>query len=108
MNQSPILSTSNGLLWLKVILSGATLVLLYFRYRRGKTSHVASRTYSFRTRAMIALAVLFSFAVYHNLGASRSGGFVHYPDMFHYYLGTKYFQEIGYSDLYNAVIVADT
>jgi hypothetical protein len=28
--------------------------------------------------------------------------------MFNYYLGTKYFKEIGYSDLYNAVIVADT
>ena len=109
MNQSPILAIGNGFVWLKVLLSAATLVVLYVRYRKGKTSHDSSRTYPFRTKAMIVLAVLFSFAVYHNFGTSRGGvGFVHYPDMFHYYLGTKYFKEVGYSDLYNAVIVADT
>jgi hypothetical protein len=57
---------------------------------------------------MIVLALVFSFGVFHNLGTFKGGGFVHYADMFHYYLGTKYFKEIGYSDLYNAVIVADT
>jgi len=56
----------------------------------------------------IVFAVLFSFAVFHNLGTFRGGTFVHYGEMFHYYLGAKYFKELGYYELYNAVIVADT
>src|SRR5690348_12725554 len=107
MNQSPILAVNHTLLWLKVGLSVATLVLLYSRYRKGKAADASSRPYSLLARAMIVLTVVFSFAVFHNLGAPRSGGFVQYADMLHYYLGTKYFKEIGYSDLYNAVIVAD-
>jgi len=105
VSQSPLLAVNNTILWLKVILSVATLVLLYVRYRRGKTS---SKTYSLRAKVILGLAILFSFGVFHNLGTFRGGGFVHYADMFHYYLSTKYFKEVGYSDLYNAVIVADT
>jgi len=108
MTDSPLLAANDTILWLKVILSAATLILLYFRYRKGKTSEASSKTYSFTTRALIVLAVVFSFAVFHNLGTFRGGTFVHVADMFHYYLGTKYFNEVGYSDLYNAVIVADT
>jgi hypothetical protein len=99
---------SNTILWLKVILSAATLGLLYFRYRSGKKSGVSAKTYPFRTRVVIGFVVFFSFAVFHDLGTFRGGTFVHYAEMFNYYLGTKYFKELGYYDLYNAVIVADT
>lgn len=105
---SPLLTVNDTILWLKVILTAATLVLLYLRYKKGKTSGVSSPTYSFRTKVLIALAVLFSFAVFHNLGTFRGGSFLHYSEMFHYYLGSKYFKELGYYELYNAVIVADT
>lgn len=108
MHQSPLLAVNNTILWLKVVLSAAALVLLYVRYRRGKAAALAPATYSFSTKAWIALAIVFSLGVFHNLGNFRGGGFVHYADMFHYYLGTKYFEEIGHTDLYNAVIVADT
>lgn len=110
MNESsPLLTGSNTILWLKVILTAATLVLLYFRYKKGKTSGVSSKAYPFRTKVIIVLAVLFSFAVFHNLGTSRGRTFtfVHYGEMFHYYLGAKYFKELGYYELYNAVIAAD-
>lgn len=108
MNQSPILSVNNTILWLKVILSAIAIVLLYLRYRRGKTPEGSSKTPSFLAKALLVLAVLFSFGVYHNLGNFRGGGFVHYADMFNYYLNTKYFNEVGYFKLYDAVIVADT
>jgi hypothetical protein len=98
---------SNTILWLKVLLSAATLGLLYFRYRKGKTSGVSTKAYSLRTKAILLSAVLFSFAVFHNFGSFRGGTFVHYGEMFHYYLGAKYFKELGYYDLYNAVIAAD-
>jgi hypothetical protein len=108
MHQSPLLAVNDTILWLKVILSAVVLVLLYVRYTKGKRAEAASKTYSLRAKVFVVLAVLFSFAVFHNLGNFRGGGFVHYADMFHYYLGTKYFQELGHSDLYDAVIVADT
>jgi hypothetical protein len=108
MDQAPLLTVNNTILWLKVLLTAATFVLLYLRYRKGKAPAQSARTYPFRIKAMIVLAVLFSFAVFHNLGTFRGGTFVQVADMFHYYLGTKYFTEVGYSDLYNAVIVADT
>ncbi|HKP61752.1 MAG TPA: hypothetical protein VJV78_33710 [Polyangiales bacterium] len=94
---------SNTILWLKVLLTAATLVLLYFRYRGGNKP----KAHSFQTKVMIGLAVVFSFAVFHDLGTFRGGTFVHYGEMFHYYLGSKYFKELGYHELYNAVIVAD-
>lgn len=108
MNQSsPFLTFSNTVLWLKVLLTTATIVLLYFRYKKGKTAGASSTADSIRTRVLILLSVLFSFAVFHNLGTFRGGTFIHYGEMFHYYLGPKYFKEIGYYELYNAVIVAD-
>lgn len=108
MHQSPLLAVNNTILWLKVILSAVVLALLYVRYRKAKTSKGSSKPYSFQAKAFVVLGVLFSFAVFHNLGTFRGGGFIHYGDMFHYYLGTKYFEELGYSELYTAVIVADT
>ena len=102
---SPFITFSQTILWLKLLLSAATLLLLYLRYRAGKTS---ARTYSLRTKVAIGLVVVFSFAVFHNLGTFRGGSFVHYGETFHYYIGSKYFKELGYYELYNAVIVADS
>jgi hypothetical protein len=109
MTQStPFMTLSNTILWLKVALTAATLVLLYLRYRAGQKSGASAKAYSLRTKVIVGLAVIFSFAVFHNLGTFRGGSFVHYGEMFHYYLGSKYFKELGYYELYNAVIVADT
>jgi hypothetical protein len=57
---------------------------------------------------IVVSAIVFSSAVFHNIGTPRGGTFVHYGEMFHYYLGSKYFKELGYSELYNAVVTADT
>lgn len=103
----PLLTSSSTILWLKVILSAASLVLLWLRYRARRAPGAAAKSYSSRTKALLVLAVLCSFAVFHNLGKPRSGTFIHYGEMFHYYLGAKYFEELGYFDLYDAVIVAD-
>jgi hypothetical protein len=105
---SPLLTFSNTILWLKVLLTAATLVLLYLRHKKASTSGVSSKAYPFRTQVSIVIGVLFSFAVFHNLGTFPGGTFVHHSEMFHYYLGAKYFKELGYYELYNAVIAADT
>jgi hypothetical protein len=98
---------SNTILWLKVMLSAAALVLLYVRYKRSKTSRASSKAYPGRIKLILVSAVLFSSAVFYNFGSAQSGTFVHYGEMFHYYLGAKYFKELGYYELYNAVIAAD-
>jgi hypothetical protein len=108
MPQSPLLAVNNTILWLKVILSVVTFILLYFRYRKGKTAEGSPKTHPFRTKVLVVLAVLFAFGVFHNLGTMRGGTFVHTADMFHYYIGPKYFKELGYDDQYKAVVVADT
>lgn len=104
---APLLTSSDTILWLKVILSAVSILLLYVRYKRRDTSWRSPEPYSFRAKAIVVLAVIFAFAVFHNLGKPRSGTFVHHGEMFHYYLGTKYFRELGYYELYNAVIVVD-
>jgi len=108
MTQSSPLLSFGTIQWLKIILSAAALVLLYLRYKKGRTSGGSSKEYSFRTKAIVVSAILLSSAVFHNLGTIRGGTFVHYGEMFHYYLGSKYFKEVGYYELYNAVIAADT
>ncbi len=32
---------------------------------------------------------------------------MHYHEFFHYYLGSKYFAELGYTGLYDCVVVAE-
>jgi hypothetical protein len=105
---SPLLTLSDTILWLKVILSVAALILVYLRYRKLKAAGASSTAYSARAKGLIVLGVVFSFAVFHNLGTFRAGSFVHHAEMFHYYLGAKYFNELGYYDLYNAVVAADS
>ncbi len=105
---SPFLTFSNTILWLKVVLSVATFVLLCFRARSTTRSGVSAASYPLWIRTTLGLAVLLSFAVFHNFGSFRGGTFVHYGDAYHYYIGAKYFKELGYYELYNATIVADS
>ncbi len=108
MTQSaPLLTSNSTILWLKVILTTVSLVLLSIRYRSRNALGASAKTYSFRAKVFVVLTIIFSFAVFHDLGKPRSGTFIHYGEMFHYYLGSKYFKELGYYELYNAVIVAD-
>jgi hypothetical protein len=108
MNQpDPLLTSSSTVLWLKVLLTALSLVALYLRYKKRSTRDAAPESHSFGVKLLVVFAVLFSFAVFHSFGDHRGRGFVHYGEMFHYYLGPKYFQEVGYYGLYNAVIAAD-
>ncbi|MBI3183186.1 MAG: DUF2029 domain-containing protein [Myxococcales bacterium] len=55
--------------------------------------------------ALIAGLSVFAFA---NYGQLRGGGWmVHHWEQFHFYLGAKYQKEVGWFDLYKAVILAD-
>lgn len=40
-------------------------------------------------------------------GTAEKRAFVHWHEIYHYYLGAKYFPEIGYNGLYETVLLAD-
>jgi hypothetical protein len=66
-----------------------------------------------RRRHLVALAILiapawviyFNFFAFHGTGHARV--YVHLHDVAHYYLGSKYFPELGYSSLYTAMLRAE-
>ena len=81
----------------------ATLILLwhYWSTRRGRAP-------SRQLNAALALVGVLAGAGWFNYGAFHfAGGFVHYHEFFHYYLGSKYFEELGYTGLYDCVAVAE-
>jgi len=62
-----------------------------------------------RRRYTVLLIVLMLLAVsgHYNMGRFHGNNYAHYHEVIHYYLGSKYFPELGYSDLYNAFLAAD-
>jgi hypothetical protein len=59
-----------------------------------------------RDGLLIAVGVL-SFSSYWNFFSWHFGNYVHIWDTFHYYIGSKYFNELSYDRLYECVAVAD-
>jgi hypothetical protein len=59
-----------------------------------------------RDRTMLTLGMAGVFA-YFNFGHLHFGGFVHVWDTYHYYVGAKYFPELGYERMYDCAAVVD-
>jgi hypothetical protein len=66
-----------------------------------------SRGNAFRNQLLVLVGVL-SFQAYFNFGAFHFGNYVHYWDSYHYYIGSKYFNELSYDRLYECASVADS
>ncbi len=56
---------------------------------------------------LLALSLVVSFATYLNFFQFHFGNFIHRWDTFHYYVGAKYFKELGFERLYECVAIAD-
>jgi hypothetical protein len=56
---------------------------------------------------LLAVAALLAVAVYLDFGVFRYGTFLNEWDFFHYYVGSKYAPELGYTKLYGATLLAD-
>ncbi len=87
-----------------LIAATTALILLLRHYRVAWTCH--------RRRRLAVLALLAAFATvnYLNYFAFHGHGqrvFVHLHDVAHYYLGAKYYAELGYTDLYTAMLRAE-
>ena len=96
-----------GLEWLKALVClGATVWLLVDR----RQTLVSAETWTrMRRPGMVlllvaALAALVGWGVYANNDFRRG---IHLWDTYHYYMGAKYFPELGYRGLYNCTLAAD-
>ncbi len=88
---------------LKLLLTGTVAGLLLLRHWRVSWILEPGREVAILT----PLAVL-SLFVYFNFFALGSGQqFIHMHDFSHYYLGSKYYGELGYTDLYTAMLRAE-
>jgi hypothetical protein len=59
-----------------------------------------------RVGLLIALA-LFAFRGYYNWGAHHYYERIHWHEFFHYYVGSKYFPELGYTGIYESACLAE-
>jgi hypothetical protein len=86
------------------LLLSAAMVMALLLLHAGAPWWTRAREY---LRFLIALGVA-SVVVYLNFFAFHGGRtFMHRHDVAHYYLGSKYFHEVGYGDLYIAMIRAE-
>ena len=60
-----------------------------------------------RDRLLVLVGVL-SFFAYFNFGKFHFGNYIHFWDTYHYYVGSKYFKELGYDRLYECSSLADS
>jgi hypothetical protein len=81
-----------------VIATLAFIVLLL--ERRAAIAHRVAR------RSLIVLGVV-AISAYFHFGEVPYRGYYHRWEMFHYYLGAKYSEELGYKRLYSCVAVAE-
>lgn len=92
--------------WLKAALCGAVALWLGWRWLRGQRGGAPSGPERARDGWIVLLCLLAGFGWW----ASSSAGqkrVINDWDLFHHYLGAKYFPELGYTGLYDCVVVAD-
>lgn len=90
--------------WLQLALCIAGAALLAWGWLLERRGH-GDWLRRLRDGLLIALGLLGA-AAYFNFGAFHEGRFLHVWDTYHYYVGSKYFPELGYERLYHCTLVA--
>ena len=88
-------------LWLKGGLSLLAMLLVAWRHLRPGALKKEQAGQLLGVMAVVALAA------YTNFGHFHGGGLVHHWEQFHYFLGSKYFPEVGYDGIYAASVAAE-
>jgi len=90
---------------IKAILLLCGILLAFFIYLAKKHQLVGLEK---KLNYGLGVAALTSFLAFYNFGFFHfGGGHFHTHDLYHYYMGSKYFKETGYLYLYDATILAD-
>lgn len=99
----PIPWPSSQVAMLKAAIALAAVLLLAARLRRETDQQPPSRL---QDLGLAGLGVI-AFLAWFNFGAYGFGTYVHHYEFFHYYLGSKYSTELGYTGLYACVGAAE-
>ena len=87
-----------------LIATTTALILLLRHYRVPWTRSRRHRLVTFGALATIAIVNYLNYFAFHGHGQRA---FVHLHDVAHYYLGAKYYTELGYTELYTAMLRAE-
>ena len=94
--------------WLTIaklaVAAGASIVLAWQLFV--EANNEPDRHKRVRDAALAALGVA-AFGCWWNFGRFHNPGFIHVHEQYHYYVGAKYFRELGYTRLYHCAAVAD-
>jgi hypothetical protein len=88
---------------IKLLIAGATCLVLLLRYARVRW--LADTTRYLGTLASVAVLAVVTHLNFFSFHGEHT--FIHLHDVAHYYLGSKYFSELGYRDLYTAMLRAE-
>jgi hypothetical protein len=86
-----------------IALSGALVLAWMALARRRDRSHRHTRVLDILLGVLGVAGAL----CWWNLGQFHYGAYVHIHEQYHYYIGAKYFRELGYTRLYQCTAVAD-
>ena len=83
-------------------------VLIESRWAMRRLSASARRMCNRILMGVLALSALAAVATYVDFGVFRYGTYLNEWDFYHYYVGSKYAPELGYTNLYGATLAADS
>jgi hypothetical protein len=99
--------TSAYVLALAAILIIAAYAVLEAPAVTRRLSEQAARSFRRVLLGGLGLSALLAIATYLDFGVFRYGSYLNEWDLYHYYIGTKYAPELGYTNLYGATLAAD-
>lgn len=99
---------------IKIIICSALIIFFFYRFYKEKKAQrlpQTAKSHSIKLAFLILVATVsvasyFNFFQFH-LGHKKERQFVYHTEFIIHYLGSKYFDELGYFNLYNALVVAD-
>src|SRR5512140_3556468 len=95
--------TWSWLLPLLAVVAIAAMVVLASRRAAG-LAPATHRVFDRIVTGMLAFCALLAVANYVDFGVFRYGSYLNEWDFYHYYVGTKYAPELGYTKLYGATL----
>ncbi|HEY5372858.1 MAG TPA: hypothetical protein VIK01_04190 [Polyangiaceae bacterium] len=90
----------------RVFLTMATALLLMYELRAAKLRERISKKTKRWVAIVLTVAAFFTYFDFFNPNV-RYDQYYHRHEFFHYYLGSKYFKEIGYNRLYECTAIAE-
>ncbi|HEU4534320.1 MAG TPA: hypothetical protein VFS00_09390 [Polyangiaceae bacterium] len=90
--------------WWKLFLALAAIGALIYEASRESEGNPVSRTWKRRAGAFFAFGAVVCYFQFFQIGFTE---YYHRWELFHYYMGSKYFREIGYEGIYTCTAVAE-